>query len=77
LTYKIATAGARADGDTTTSVAIDPVYRFEWGVGYEFDFGRPRRLSLADRQPATGTGTDKVVVDSRDFTGAKPIITLL
>jgi hypothetical protein len=58
-------------------LAIDPVYRFEWGVGYGFDFGRPRRLSLADRQPATGTGTDKVVVDSRDFTGAKPIITLL
>jgi hypothetical protein len=72
LTYKIDTSGQ----STTTSISIDPVYRFEWGVGYGFDFGKPQKLSLGDRAPASGTGTEKFVVASNDFTGAKPIITL-
>jgi hypothetical protein len=74
LTYKITLAGQGTDGSTTNALTLDPVYRFEWSVGYGFDFGKPRRLGLADRQPA---GTDKVVVDPSEFTGAKPIVTLL
>ncbi|HJX51895.1 MAG TPA: hypothetical protein VJ801_03935 [Polyangia bacterium] len=80
LTYKITKVAAvdkESGGSTTTSITLDPIYRFEWSVGYGFDFGRPRRLGLADRKPASGTGTEKVVVDPRDFTGRMPIITLL
>jgi hypothetical protein len=80
LTYKI-TKVAAADklpgGSTTTSIPLDPIYRFEWSVGYGFDFGKPRHLALADRKPASGSAVEKVVVDPRDFTGRMPIITLL
>jgi hypothetical protein len=76
LTYKIETAAEQPIGNTTTSITIDPVYRFEWGVGYGFDFGRPQQLSLGDRPAASGTGTEKFIVASDDYTGAKPIITL-
>jgi len=72
LTYKIETS----NGSTTTSLTIDPIYRFEWGVGYGFDFGRPEHDSLGDRAAASGMGTEKFVVQSKDYTGAKPIITL-
>jgi hypothetical protein len=77
LTYKITPTGKGTGGSTTNAIILDPVYRFEWSVGYGFDFGKPRRLGLADRQPASGAGADKVVVDPSEFTGAKPIITLL
>jgi hypothetical protein len=72
LTYKIEASGQ----STTTSITIDPVYRFEWGVGYGFGFGKPQHLSLGDRPAASGMGTEKFVVASNDFTGAEPIITL-
>ena len=77
LTYKITPTGKGTGGSTTNAITLDPVYRFEWSVGYGFDFGKPRRLGLADRQTASGASTDKIVVDPREFTGAKPIVTLL
>ena len=77
LTYKITPTGKGTGGSTTNAITLDPVYRFEWSVGYGFDFGKPRRVGLADRQGASGAGSDKVVVDPSEFTGAKPIITLL
>jgi hypothetical protein len=75
LTYKIETSG-KASGNTTTSITIDPVYRFEWGVGYGFDFGSPKRLSLAERSAAGGNGSEKFIVETDELTGAKPIVTL-
>ncbi len=73
MTYKISTS---RKFNTTTSLSIDPVYRFEWGVGYMFDFGRPHQLSLQDRMAPGGMATEKFISESSDFTGAKPAITL-
>jgi hypothetical protein len=73
MTYKITTTDKFS---ATTSIPIDPVYRFEWGVGYMFDFGRPHQLSLQDRMASGGMGTEKFVSESSDFTGSKPAITL-
>jgi hypothetical protein len=73
MTYKITTTPG---GSATTSIAIDPVYRFEWGVGYMFDFGRPHQLSLRDRPADDGMSSEKFVSEAHDFTGQKPIISL-
>jgi hypothetical protein len=80
LTYKIETVGSGDSqglaASTTTSISIDPIYRFEWGVGYMFDFARPHALRLGDRPDASGMGSEKFVIDSRDRTGARPIVAL-
>jgi hypothetical protein len=76
LTYKLDISHQGAAASTTTSIAFDPVYRFEWGLGYMFDFGRPRQLSLGDRPTADGTGSEKFLIESKDYSGAKPIIAL-
>jgi hypothetical protein len=79
LTYKVDVAHQGMAASTTTSVAFDPVYRFEWGVGFMFDFARPRKLSLGDRPTDDGMGTigsEKFVIESDDYTGFKPVITL-
>ena len=73
MTYRITTTDKLS---ATTSISIDPVYRFEWGVGYMFDFGRPHQLSLQDRMAPSGMNTEKFVSESNDFTGSKPAITL-
>lgn len=76
MTYKITTTMTTVKFNAMTSLPIDPVYRFEWGVGYMFDFGRPHQLSLQDRMTSGGTATEKFVSESSDFTGSKPAITL-
>jgi hypothetical protein len=76
LTYKIDVQHRGVSASTPTSIAFAPVYRFEWGVGFMFDFGRPVKLSLGDRPLANGTGSEKFVVESDDLTGVRPIITL-
>jgi hypothetical protein len=76
LTYRIQTSGAGAAGNTTTSIAIDPVYRFHWGAGAMFDFGTPHVLSLQNRPAASGMGSEKFVNDAANRSGLKPIITL-
>lgn len=48
--------------DTTrSSIRIDRVYRFVWGVAGAYDFGRPERWLLADRPDSTGKATEKFV----------------
>jgi hypothetical protein len=76
LTYRITTTGD-APRSTTTSMAIDPVYRFEWSVGYGLDLGKPSHVALADHQPAGGSTAEKVIVDPRERTGLAPMISLL
>lgn len=79
LTYKIDVAHKGLAASTTTSIAFDPVYRFEWGVGFMFDFATPHKLSLGDRPTDDGMGnvaSEKFVVDSDDYTGFKPVIAL-
>jgi hypothetical protein len=41
-----------------------------------FDFGRPRKLSLGDRPSVDGMATEKFVIDSDDYAGVAPVITL-
>jgi hypothetical protein len=60
----------------TQKISIDPIYRFSWGLGFMFDFGRPRALGLADRPDTTGMGTEKFVSDTNDRRGLAPVITL-
>lgn len=76
LTYQVSVTFEGMTGQVSTSIAFDPVYRFEWWAGYMFDFGRPRSISLADRTAASGEGSEKFIVESKDYTGAKPIIAL-
>ncbi|MEZ4363182.1 MAG: hypothetical protein R3B48_23610 [Kofleriaceae bacterium] len=76
LTYKIDMSYNGASASTSTSLAFDPVYRFEWGLGYVFDFARPRQLSLGDRPTEDGAGSEKFVVESKDYAGTKPILAL-
>jgi hypothetical protein len=79
LTYKVDVSHKGMAASTTTSVPFDPVYRFEWGVGFMFDFARPHKLSLGDRPTDDGMGkigSEKFVVDSDDYAGFKPVITL-
>ncbi len=76
LTYKIDVTRAGLAATTTTSLAFDPVYRFEWGLGFMFDFGRPKKLSLGDRPTVDGMATEKFVIESDDYSGVTPVITL-
>lgn len=79
LTYKIDVAHKGLAASTTTSIAFDPVYRFEWGVGFMFDFARPHKLSLGDRATEDGMGnlaSEKFVSEAEDYTGFKPVIAL-
>lgn len=79
LTYKIDVAHKGLAASTTTSIAFDPVYRFEWGVGFMFDFARPHKLSLGDRATDDGMGnlaSEKFVSEADDYTGFKPVIAL-
>jgi len=76
LSYRIQTSGASAAGNTTTSIPIDAVYRFQWGAGAMFDFGTPHVVGLKDRPAASGMGNEKFVTDSTDRSGLKPIVTL-
>lgn len=76
LTYKIDVTRAGLAASTTTSLAFDPVYRFEWGLGFMFDFGRPKKLSLGDRPTVDAMATEKFVIESDDYSGATPVITL-
>lgn len=75
LTYKVEVQNGDEQASTATSIAFDPVYRFEWGVGYMFDFGRQSKYTLADR-PTDDGGSEKFLVRSNDTTGARPIIAL-
>lgn len=74
LTYQIDVKRGGEQASTPTSIAFDPVYRFEWGLGYMFDFAKRSSFSLADR-PA-GDGSEKFLVRSRDTAGAAPVIAL-
>ena len=76
LSYKIDVSYEGLASSTTTSIAFDPVYRFEWGIGFMFDFGRPHQLSLGDRPTADGLGSEKFVIESDDYTGSRPFIAL-
>jgi hypothetical protein len=76
LTYKLEVKHGGLTAQTGTSIPFDQVYRFEWGVGFMFDFGRPHKLSLGDRPTAAGTGSEKFVVDHDDYTGVRPVISL-
>jgi len=76
LTYRIQTSGGGAAGNLTTSIAIDPVYRFHWGAGAMFDFGAPHVVSLQNRPAASGMGSEKFVSDEANRSGLKPIVTL-
>ncbi|HMG55607.1 MAG TPA: hypothetical protein VK601_19045 [Kofleriaceae bacterium] len=76
LSYRIQTSGGGAAGNTTSSIPIDPVYRFHWGAGAMFDFGMPHVVGLKDRPAASGMGTEKFVTDSADRGGLKPLVTL-
>ena len=75
LTYKIDVGYQGEQGTGSTSIAFERVVRFEWGIGYMFDFGRGRKYSLADRPTADGR-SEKFLVASRDTTGAQPVIAL-
>ncbi|NJM91122.1 MAG: hypothetical protein HC863_02385 [Myxococcales bacterium] len=75
LSYKIDLAFQGVTASTATSLPFDPVVRFEWGIGYLFDFTRPRRLSLGDRVADDGSG-EKFVSESKDYAGARPVLTL-
>ncbi len=74
LTYQIEVKRGAEQASTPTSIAFDPVYRFEWGVGYMFDFAKRSSFSLADR-PIDG-GSEKFLVESRDTAGAGLVIAL-
>lgn len=76
LTYKLDVKYGGITASTPTSIPFEPVYRFEWGVGFMFDFGRPHKLSLGDRPTASGTGSEKFVVETDDYNGARPVIAL-
>lgn len=76
LTYKLDVQYRGASASTPTSIPFDPVYRFEWGVGFMFDFGRPTAYALGDRPLANGTGSEKFVIESDDFTGVRPVVAL-
>jgi len=60
---------------TQTEIAIDPVYRFSWGVSTGFDFGKPSSVSLKDRSKEGG-GTEKFIAESNEYSGVRPFITL-
>lgn len=74
LTYQIEVKRGAEQASTPTSIAFDPVYRFEWGLGYMFDFAKRSSFSLADR-PIDG-GSEKFLVESRDTAGAALVIAL-
>lgn len=74
LTYQIEVKRGAEQASTPTSIAFDPVYRFEWGLGYMFDFAKRSSFSLADRP--VGDSSEKFLVRSRDTAGAAPVIAL-
>lgn len=76
LTYKIDVTHQGKAASTQTSIPFDPVYRFEWNVGYMFDFGRPRKISLGDRPGEDGSASEKFLIESKDYSGAKPVLAL-
>jgi len=76
LIYRIQTSGGGAAGNMTTSIAIDPVYRFHWGAGAMFDFGAPHVVSLQNRPAASGMASEKFVSDEANRSGLKPIVSL-
>jgi len=76
LAYKITVTDGSNVVSTTTTIPIDPIYRISWGAAVIFDFGRPRQIGLKDRPTTDGTGTEKYVSQTDDYSGFRPIVLL-